>query len=370
MKNDVNAFVGRVRAHELAWHRPGKLCGAHKSFTDPKRARPALFHFLCPAHILQYPSVGALQDHSSARAFGGPMTSTAILLVLLSALIHTAWSLIAKRAPKTAPFYAVTILLGLLFCSPICLPHIARNPQILAAWPLFTASGVLLAVYYFLMYRTYRRADLSLAYPLLRISPIFITVWAILMLGERISPNALVGIAATVVGCMILPQQSLRAVRDVFRISNYMDKTYLMALIASLMTTGYVVIDKQAMARFNAGSDFRTAFDYVYLEMWVCCLGLALISLYHLDRESIRALIRTSGVSIVIIAPMLIGAWVLILAALSLPGERVAYVGAFRQVSVVLTVAGGVLLLKERFGRVRIFAALVIFAGLLLIGFG
>jgi len=40
MKNDANAFVGRVHAHELAWHRPGKLCGAHESFTDPFRAGP------------------------------------------------------------------------------------------------------------------------------------------------------------------------------------------------------------------------------------------------------------------------------------------------------------------------------------------
>jgi len=40
MKNDANAFVGHgVYAHELAWHRPGKLCGAHKSFTDPLHIR-------------------------------------------------------------------------------------------------------------------------------------------------------------------------------------------------------------------------------------------------------------------------------------------------------------------------------------------
>jgi len=38
--------------------------------------------------------------------------------------------------------------------------------------------------------------------------------------------------------------------------------------------------------------------------------------------------------------------------------------------SVVLTVAGGVVLLKEGFGRVRIVAAVIICTGLLLIGLG
>jgi len=36
MKNDLNAFVGhRIHAYELAWHRPGKLCGAHENVCRP-----------------------------------------------------------------------------------------------------------------------------------------------------------------------------------------------------------------------------------------------------------------------------------------------------------------------------------------------
>jgi len=249
------------------------------------------------------------------------MSSTAILLVIVSAVMHSTWSLLAKRAPKTAAFYAATNLLGLLFCAPLCVPHIAAHPQVFAAWPLFMASGVLLAVYYFLMYRTYRSADLSLAYPLLRISPIFITIWAVLLLGEKLSTCALVGIVATVIGCMMLPQKSLRAVRQLLHVSNYIDRIYLVAVTASLATSGYVLIDKQAMGRINAGADPMTALDYVFLEMSVCCAGLLTISMYHFDRAAIAQQLRKGGLSIFLIAPMLIGAWVLYLLPWRCPGS-------------------------------------------------
>jgi len=50
---------------------------------------------------------------------------------------------------------------------------------------------------------------------------------------------------------------------------------------------------------------------------------------------------------------MIPGAYVLIVAALALPGTSAAYISAFRMISVVMTVLVGIILLKERFGRIR-----------------
>ena len=297
------------------------------------------------------------------------MTPTAILLVFSSAIIHTVWSLIAKRAPKTAGFYAVTIVIGLAVCTPICVPHITRNPGILAAWPMFTISGTLLAVYYVLMYLTYREADISLAYPLLRVSPIFSTIWAVALLREDLTVIALLGIVATVAGCMILPQRSLQFNRESFRLKTFANKVYAMAITAALATSVYIVLDKYAMTRFNHAGDYRLAIDYVYLEMAVCCVGLAVFTGCAGERE-IAKLVQASAVSISVIGPMLVGAYLLIVVAMAQPEVRAAYVSAFRLISVVLTVVAGIVLLKESFGRVRIIAAIVIVAGLVMIGLG
>jgi len=306
------------------------------------------------------------------------MNSAAILLVLLSAVVHTTWSVIAKRAPKTAAFYCITIFLGLLMYAPVCVPHVAANRGLLAAWPWFGTSGLFLGVYYVLMYRTYRKADISLAYPLLRVSPIFSTAWAIAFLREEVTALALCGILATVLGCMMLPLRSLRLSRAGVSLRHYANPVYAMAFAAALVTSVYIVVDKHAMTAFNPAGGARTAIDYVWLEMAVCCIVLlvfavrdALSSAGGREAEggALRPL-RTALGPILLIAPMLLGAYVLVVAALAIPGSRAAYVGAFRLVSVVLTVVAGVVILKERFGTVRIAAALVIFAGLVMIGIG
>ena len=297
------------------------------------------------------------------------MTTNAIILVLLSAIIHTTWSLLAKRSPKTAGFYTVAIAVGLVIYAPVCLPHIAADPGIVRAWPLFVISGTLLSVYYVLMYRTYRSTDISLAYPLLRVSPIFSTIWAVQLLHEELTTLALLGIIATVAGCMILPQRSLRPTRETVRLGQYANKTYAMAITASLATSIYIVLDKLAMTRFNAAGDYRVAIDYVFLEMCVCGAGLAIYAMFSREPE-FRALTRASLAPIIVIGPMLIGAYFLIVIAMAQPGVKAAYVSAFRLVSVVMTVLAGILLLKEHFGRVRIVAAIVIFIGLLMITLG
>ena len=142
-----------------------------------------------------------------------------------------------------------------------------------------------------------------------------------------------------------------------------------MALTAAFSTSIYVVVDKSAMTQFNPRGDFRVAFDYVFLEMCVCAAALAIFGALRHNREAWRQL-RDAKAPIILIAPMLIGAYVLVMGALAIPGVSAAYVGAFRQVSVVLTVAAGVVLLKEKFGRVRIAAALVIFVGLCVLVLG
>jgi len=297
------------------------------------------------------------------------MPIAAVLLILLHALTHATWNLIAKRSPKSSAFYSITILAGVLMYSPICAVHIARNPAILGAWPWFLLSGTFLAFYYTLMAGVYAKADLSIAYPLLRLGPIFIVAWGMVFLDEQLTATALLGICAIVAGCMILPQQSLKISRNTFRLTHYANWTYAAALAASVCTSVYVVVDKFVMLRFNPNASGWIAFDYVWLEMAACSVVLAVLAgLGGRRRHWAEAL--SARWKILLIALMLIGAYVFVMCALAIPGALVSHVGAFRQTSVVFTVLAGIVLLKEKCGPVRIAAAAVIVAGLLMVVLG
>lgn len=296
------------------------------------------------------------------------MTSLEVLLVLTSAILHTTWSLLAKCAPKSTAFYFTAISLGVLLFVPLGLPAILRDHGILHAYPFFIVSGIFLALYYSLMAYAYHHMDLSLAYPLLRISPVFSTVWAVLFLQESVTWSATAGIGAAVLGCVILPMPSLHPKRFVTDLKGRFTRIYWLAILAALFTSVYVIVDKAAMTRFNPAGDLWVSFSYVCLEMLICAAILGMCSVANRLRgfSEVRRAIKP----ILAIAPMIIAAYVLIIVALAVPGSRAAYIGAFRLISVVITVVAGILILREGFGSVRIAAAIVITIGLLLIGLG
>ena len=63
-------------------------------------------------------------------------------------------------------------------------------------WSLIAASGVLHTIYFVILLRGYRKADLTVAYPLARGSgPLLSSMVAIVFLGEHISAVGLAGVA-------------------------------------------------------------------------------------------------------------------------------------------------------------------------------
>jgi len=306
------------------------------------------------------------------------MTPAAILLVILSSLIHTTWSILAKRAPKNAAFYGAAIGVGVVCFLPVCVPHIMRDPQLLSVWPYFVISGATLALYYVLMAYTYEHADISIVYPLLRMSPIFTTIAAVAFLHERVTVLALIGIIITMLGCMMLPLRSLKFTLRGFDAGRYLNRVYGYAVLAAASTAIYFVLDKYAMTLANPRGLLLPALSYVVLEMAACSIVLIVFAAAGSKIRTRRALPAAAAQGgaysrhtriwqTLIIGPMIPGAYVLIVAALALPGSSAAYISAFRMISVVMTVLAGIILLKEQFGRIRIIAAIVISIGLVMV---
>ena len=62
------------------------------------------------------------------------MTALALTLILLSAVLHAAWNLAAKRAASGLPFVWAAGVLSLVLWTPLALIAWWREPQARASW--------------------------------------------------------------------------------------------------------------------------------------------------------------------------------------------------------------------------------------------
>lgn len=135
------------------------------------------------------------------------MSAFALSLVLAAALLHATWNLLAKQAGGDVRFALISSVFVSVFWAPVGLYFCWRDlPGWSAAqWAVVLASALIHVVYFVTLLRGYRMADLSVVYPLARGSgPLLATLGAVLLLGERLSPVAALGVLAVVGGVFLI----------------------------------------------------------------------------------------------------------------------------------------------------------------------
>src|SRR5690349_12720951 len=118
------------------------------------------------------------------------MQPQAILLLVVAAIIHSAWNLLSKQSQdKQAFFWLALVAASVIFLLPFWW---LSTPVPAAGWPPVLLSSGLEALYFTLLGGAYQRGDLSLVYPLARGSALlFVTGFAFVFLGERAAPLGL-----------------------------------------------------------------------------------------------------------------------------------------------------------------------------------
>lgn len=116
------------------------------------------------------------------------MSLSAFALIIVAGLIHACWNIAAKKAGGDSRFAFFTSVLMMLFWAPLGW-WLGRDAVPLwgaVEWGFVTASGLLHVGYYVILLRGYRRADLTVVYPLARGSgPLLSSFVAITLLGDR-----------------------------------------------------------------------------------------------------------------------------------------------------------------------------------------
>ena len=288
-----------------------------------------------------------------------PMTPVALGLLLVAACLHAGWNFRLKRCQERL----VVLWWALAWSAVAVLPVLFFVPlPVGQAWTFVWASALAQAAYLGLLSLAYSLADFSLVYPVARGSaPLFLLLWSTQLLHEPLHPRGLVGVGVLSLGLMGMGLSGVLGSGTGLPLGRRMD-TQISALLAALgvafTISIYTAIDGYAVKNTPALSYF--------VAQWCLSVVLALPPLLfrHRWRSLVEVLRRERGsVARVGLASAL--AYLLALQAYTL--APVGYAGAVREVSVVLGALFGWRFGGEPGGPTRLFSAVVIFTGILLV---
>jgi len=290
------------------------------------------------------------------------LTPLSILLVLISAFIHSSWNFFTKRGNFPIEFFFWVPLLGVIFYLPFfigfgVLPSIFLDPP-LGLWWKVILSGIFEAIYFVCLIKAYQIGDLSLIYPVSRSAPLFTQIWAVLFIGETLSGLGVLGIGLVMIGLFVIPLKDFRPQTSVISFSRINLRALFLAFLAALASSIYSVIDKAAIEMIHP----------IYYLWLINLLMSFFIGLYLLIQKKIFfwKIWGELKWKILLVSILLNAAYLLVLMAMVT--SKVSYVVAFRQAGALFGALMGILLLKEAHWQTRITGALILTAGLILIG--
>lgn len=273
------------------------------------------------------------------------MTLAVTLAVLLAAFLHAAWNALVKRGSDPLSDMALLTLGAGLLAAP-ALPFVAALPP--AAWPFVLLSNLIHIGYYATLVATYRHADLSVGYPLMRgMAPPIVTLFGVFFLGEHPGPTMWVGIALISCGAASLAWGGPNGKSASARACAF-------AFLNATLIASYTLVDA-AGARI-AGN----ALNYV---LWLFVLeGLPFLAVVLYMRR--RAFIAYAGTRW---PKALVGggcsALAYGIAVWAMTQAPVGAVSALRETSVVFALIIGAVVLKERLTPQRWLGVAAIVAG-------
>lgn len=288
---------------------------------------------------------------------GVPLTS--VLLVVTAAILHATWNLLAKRAAHAgAAFVAAYNLVAFVAYAPWAL-WTAFHDGMRWSGPIavcLAASGLIHLIYSLVLQRGYRAADLSVVYPVARgTGPLLSALAAILLLGEQPGPGGLAGLAAVVVGILLIATGGRRSA---------FDRPDARAGVGWGAATGGLIASYTVVDGFGVK---RLGIAPVLLD-W-CSNSLRFILLLPLiarDPAGARQAMRghwPNAIAVGLISPL---GYILVLGALQ-AGAPLSLVAPMREMSMMVATLFGMVLLREPVGPARLAGCACVAAGVVLL---
>jgi uncharacterized membrane protein len=284
-----------------------------------------------------------------------------ICFIVISALLHAFYNFMMRKAGGSKGFlltmfvmatgvsFGVAVLTGKL--SDVAWSHL----------PYVYGASFFYMFYQVFVSKAYEAGNISALYPLTVLSPIFIPIWAFLLLSESISFLTGIGILVTVVGavCINLRSASLQEFKKLFQFHrDYRGARF--ALGASFMYSFGAIFDKSRIAFFPLAT---------YLAIILCFMAVNMAFYWHFSEKGpLAPVVRAHWKS------GLLGGITLYLSFLffrvALKEVYVSLAVPVRQVAIVFAILMGILFLKEEIRASNLVGSLMIILGVILVNAG
>lgn len=293
------------------------------------------------------------------------MPLDAFALIIVAGLIHAGWNIAAKKAGGDARFALFTSALNALIWAPLgwWLGRAAVPLWGAREWGAVAASGVLHVLYYVALLRGYRKADLTVVYPLARgTGPLLSSLAAVALLGERLSALGALGIAGVVGGVFLIAGgPGLLRAAHAPQARERMRKGLLYGALTGVFIAGYTVVDGYAVKAL-----LLSPILVDYMGNFVRLALLAPVALRR--RAELPRLWRAQWRFALLVAAVSPIAYVLVLFAMR--QAPLSHVAPAREVSMLFAALIGGRLLGEGDRLARIAGALLIAAGVAALALG
>jgi len=279
------------------------------------------------------------------------MTVFGLVLVLAAAACHATWNYCVKRIDGGPELIWLFSLLSVAIYLPLAAIVVAMERPVFGSREMLfiLGSAGLHLGYFLLLQQGYRRADLSLVYPTARaLGPFISTMFAVAFLGESLSPQVAAGGLLVITGVSCLTDALNRE-------SKRFATSLLFGLGAGLLIGGYTVWDAYAVSMLLVPPLLLDYVSSIGRAILLAPVGLKRMDLVSECWQEHRFRV----IAIAIFNPL---AYILVLYALTF--TPVVYVAPTREISVLITVLIGSILLGEGELRRRSFWAVWILIGI------
>jgi drug/metabolite transporter (DMT)-like permease len=270
------------------------------------------------------------------------MTPLVVGLILSAALLHATWNAILRGGADR--LWSITVMCAV--SAAVAVPFLFfLPPPAQASWPCIALSATLQVSYCLFLVRAYREGGLAQVYPIARgTSPLLVTLGAVFVAGERLTPTALAGVALVSLGIMALAFEKARPSA----------RSTLSALATGVFVAAYTLTDGVG-ARLSGHAQSYAA--WLFLVQ-----GAAMPLVYIALRGRLVIPLRAAETWKVLLGGVfgLLSYGVVIWALTLAPMGRVS---ALRETSILFAVIIGVVFLKEKPTLPRMAAALMIAGG-------
>ena len=179
------------------------------------------------------------------------MPADALGLALAAAVIHAVWNLLLAGARDPEATAAVALPVSALVCAPLAIVFWDVGAR---AWLFVAASSALELAYFALLAAAYRRAELSVVYPLARgLAPVLVLVGVVTFTAASTSTHQVLGVLLVAGGVFLV--RGLRRGHGA-----------AWGLAIACCIAGYTVVDKHGVAH---------AAPLPYLELITAFTGAA-----------------------------------------------------------------------------------------------